>query len=129
VVIYTLSADPSSGFRRGAAVVSRNRLARYEKEPSVKDDPTIAAIAALLHQVGEVHHIVFADTDGNDDDWATFYSDWLLAHSTLPSLLGERPIRSHLTRDLVDLDEEYATEKRAEQWPVWYAARLAQKYG
>ena len=30
-------------------------------------------IARILHQAGEVHHIVFADTDGNDDDWATFY--------------------------------------------------------
>jgi hypothetical protein len=29
-------------------------------------------IAELLHQVGEVHHVVFAGTHGNDDDWATF---------------------------------------------------------
>ncbi len=95
----------------------------------MKDDPTIASIAALLDRAGEVHHMVFADTDGNDDDWATFYSDWLLAHSALPTLIGERPIRSHLTRDLVNLDEEYAAAKPAEKWPVWYAARLAEKYG
>jgi hypothetical protein len=25
-------------------------------------------IADLLHQVGETHHVVFWDTDGNDED-------------------------------------------------------------
>ncbi len=86
-------------------------------------------IAALLHQVGEVHHVVFADTDGNDDDWATFYSDWLLAHSELPRLLGRRPIRSHLTRDLVELDEAYTKQKPPQAWPAWYAQHLIEAYG
>jgi hypothetical protein len=85
-------------------------------------------IAELLHQAGEVHHMVFADTDGNDDDWATFYSDWLLAHSKVPQLLAHRPIRSHLTRDLVELDEQYTRQNPPEPWPAWYAARLIAKY-
>lgn len=92
--------------------------------------PDIAAkIAELLHQAGDVHHQVFADTDGSDDDWATFYSEWLLAHSKLPQLLGRRPVRSHLTRDLVELDEEYSAAKPSASWPDWYAQRLIQKYG
>jgi len=91
-------------------------------------DDAATKIGALLHQVGETHHIVFSDTDGNDDDWATFYSDWLLAHSELPRLLGHRPIRSHLTRDLVELDEQYAAASPPEPWPNWYAARLIAKY-
>jgi hypothetical protein len=86
-------------------------------------------IAQLLHQVGETHHIVFADTDGNDDDWATFYSDWLLAHSDLPKILGRRPVRSHLTRDLVELDEQYTKNAPAQPWPAWYAERLMMRYG
>jgi hypothetical protein len=85
-------------------------------------------IAELLHQVGEVHHTVFADTDGNDDDWATFYSDWLLAHSDLPKLLARRPVRSHLTRDLVELDEEYTKLGPSQPWSAWYADRLVAKY-
>jgi hypothetical protein len=85
-------------------------------------------IAELLYQAGEVHHTVFADTDGNDDDWATFYSDWLLAHSDLPRLLAKRPVRSHLTRDLVELDEEYAKQSPSDPWPTWYAQRLVAKY-
>jgi hypothetical protein len=85
-------------------------------------------LAELLHQVGEVHHTVFADTDGNDDDWATFYSDWLLAHSDLPKLLARRPVRSHLTRDLVELDEEYTKLGPSQPWSAWYADRLVAKY-
>jgi hypothetical protein len=85
-------------------------------------------IAELLREVGEIHHVVFSDTDGNDDDWATFYSDWLLAHSELPQLLARRPIRSHLTRDLVELDEAYASSSPSQPWPAWYAERLVTKY-
>lgn len=91
-------------------------------------DDTATTIAQLLQQVGEVHHLVFADTDGNDEDWATFYSDWLLAHSKLPSLLARRPIRSHLTRDLVALDEAYAAAAPSQAWPAWYAQRLIAQY-
>jgi NAD(P)H-hydrate epimerase len=93
-----------------------------------KTDDRLAQIAELLHQAGEIHHGYFADTDGADDDWATFYSDWLLAHSALPSLLGRRPIRSHLTRDLVDCDERYSAQNSSEPWPRWYARELAERY-
>jgi hypothetical protein len=94
----------------------------------LNDDAT-TRIAELLHQAGETHHIVFSDTDGNDDDWATFYSDWLLAHSDLPKLLARRPVRSHLTRDLVELDEQYTKAAPAQPWPSWYAERLVKTYG
>jgi NAD(P)H-hydrate epimerase len=87
-------------------------------------DDAISKIAALLQQVGEVHHTVFADTEGADDDWATFYSDWLLHHSDFSKLLGRTPVRSHLTRDLVELDERYTKERHAEAWPQWYASQL-----
>ncbi|HEX3368544.1 MAG TPA: hypothetical protein VHS56_03130 [Candidatus Cybelea sp.] len=89
----------------------------------MNDDAT-TKIAALLTKVGDVHHMVFADTDGSDDDWATFYSDWLLNHSELSKLLGKRPVRSHLTRDLVNLDEEYSKQNPSDPWPQWYAQRL-----
>jgi hypothetical protein len=91
-------------------------------------DETNTKVAALLQQVGEIHHMVFADTDGNDDDWASFYSDWLLTHSALPALLGKRPVRSHLTRDLVELDEQFGASSPSDPWPAWYATRLITKY-
>ncbi|HTD34827.1 MAG TPA: hypothetical protein VK665_14255 [Candidatus Elarobacter sp.] len=92
-------------------------------------DDRIRQIADLLHDAGEIHHAVFKDTDGADDDWATFYSDWLLAHSPLGTLLGRRPVRSHLTRDLVVCDERYGDSGEDEPWPRWYARRLIEVYG
>jgi hypothetical protein len=47
-----------------------------------------AEIADLLHEAGETHHIVYKIVDGNDDDWASWYSDWLIRLSRLPQLLG-----------------------------------------
>jgi NAD(P)H-hydrate epimerase len=92
-------------------------------------DDRVQQIADLLHEAGEIHHGYFADTDGADDDWATFYSDWLLTRTKLPALLGRRPVRSHLTRDLVVCDEEYTVQTPGEPWPRWYAMRLIEKYG
>jgi hypothetical protein len=45
----------------------------------------------LLHEAGETHHIVFRLVDGVDDDWASWYSEWLIDHSELPEILGTRP--------------------------------------
>jgi hypothetical protein len=82
-------------------------------------------IAALLAEVSETHHTVFRITDGVDDDWATFYADWLVRLSELPDLLGRRPVRSELTYLLVKLDKDYGEQAPGEAWPRWYAARLA----
>ena len=86
-------------------------------------------IAALLHEAGEVHHVYYADVDGNDDDWATFYSEWLLARTKFGGMFARHPVRSALTRDLVALDEEYQAAGATDPWPGWYAAKLIQKYG
>lgn len=91
-------------------------------------DDTAAKLAELVNKAGEIHHMVFSDTDGGDDDWATFYADWLLTHGKISELLSKRPIRSHLTRDLVELDEQYTAASPSEPWPNWYAARLMTKY-
>ena len=85
-------------------------------------------IAGLLHQVAETHHVVYADTDGEDADWATFYADWLVAHSQLPDLLDRPPVRSHLTAELVALDREYSSRARETPWEQYYAERLVEKF-
>jgi hypothetical protein len=84
-----------------------------------------AAIAALLQEVAETHHRVFRITDGVDDDWASWYADWLLNLSELPDLFATRPIRSHLVYALVQLDRDYAGITSEVGWPDYYAARLA----
>jgi hypothetical protein len=86
-----------------------------------------ARIADLLHEAAETHHVVYRITDGDDPDWASWYADWLLDLSELPSLLGGRPVRSHLVHALVDLDRAFMAESPAERWEDWYAARLSER--
>jgi hypothetical protein len=92
-------------------------------------DETTNKVAELLHTAGETHHVVFASVDGADDDWATWYSDWLVNLSELPKLLGGAPVRSELTHQLVSLEKEYSTEKPVVPWEQYYAARLVERLG
>src|SRR5262249_28376806 len=62
---------------------------------------TTEQIGRLLHEAGETHHHVFRIVDGADEDWASWYYDWLINLSELPSLLGTKPVRSELTYLLV----------------------------
>jgi hypothetical protein len=87
------------------------------------------AIADLLHEAAETHHVVYRIVDGDDPDWASWYADWLLTLSELPQLLGATPVRSHLVHALVELDREYADEPRDERWEDWYAERLLEGFG
>jgi hypothetical protein len=87
------------------------------------------AVADLLHEASETHHVVYRIVDGDDPDWASWYADWLLALSELPQLLGSAPVRSHLVHALVQLDRDYAAEAREERWEDWYAERLLAEFG
>src|SRR6267143_5443079 len=53
-------------------------------------------VSGLLHEAGETHHQVFRIVDGADDDWASWYAQWLIDLSELPDLLGGRPVRSEV---------------------------------
>lgn len=89
----------------------------------------VSRVSELLHEAAETHHTVYRITDGDDPDWASWYADWLLGLSELPTLLAKRPVRSHLVHALVDLDREYTSAERGERWEDWYAARLAERFG
>ena len=73
-------------------------------------------IADLLHEAAETHHRVYRITDGTDPDWASWYADWLIGHSELPTLLGAEPVRSELVYVLVLLDKEYTKQQTAQPW-------------
>jgi hypothetical protein len=87
---------------------------------------TDARIAELLEEAGATHHRVYRITEGDDPDWASWYSDWLINLSELPDLLATRPIRSHLVHALVQLERDYAHEAPQDPWPQYYARRLPQ---
>jgi len=44
---------------------------------------SIEPIAGLLHEAAELHYQVYRIVDGNDDDWASWYADWLINLSEL----------------------------------------------
>ncbi|MFL5767851.1 MAG: hypothetical protein ACJ758_08425 [Actinomycetota bacterium] len=92
-------------------------------------EETPRKLSELLHEAGETHHAVFRIVDGADDDWATWYADWLVNHSELPALLGATPVRSELTFQLVSLGKEYAEADPGEPWEDYYAARLIERLG
>ena len=90
-------------------------------------EPT-ASVRDLLHEAAETHHQVYRITDGADDDWASWYADWLIRLSELPTLLARRPVRSELTYQLVQLDREYSGDS-GQPWEDFYAERLVKAFG
>jgi hypothetical protein len=87
-------------------------------------DEQTTQLSVLLHQAAETHHQVFAISDGEDPDWATWYADWLVNLSRFCDLVGAKPPRSEVTYLLVGLDKEYAETGSTEAWEDFYAARL-----
>ncbi len=85
-------------------------------------------VGELLHEAAETHHQVFRITDGADDDWASWYAEWLVTLSELPELLGVKVVRSELTYMLVRLDKEYTERRLAERWEGYYARELVRHF-
>ena len=83
-------------------------------------------IENLLREAGKAHHVVYRITDGDDADWASWYADWLLTLSELPSLLARVPPRSHLVHALVELEREFSG---GEGWQAAYARGLVHRFG
>jgi hypothetical protein len=40
-------------------------------------DERSTKVSELLHEAAETHHQVFRISDGADDDWASWYAQWL----------------------------------------------------
>jgi hypothetical protein len=96
----------------------------YDRERRM--EATTAKVSELLHEVAETHHRVFRISDGADDDWASWYSQWLTTLSELPEILGAKPVRSELTYLLVRLDKEYLDRRPAEAWERYYAREIVE---
>jgi hypothetical protein len=87
-------------------------------------DETPDRVAAVLREAADTHHRVYRIVDGEDDDWASWYADWLLGLSELPDLLGMRPVRSELVYMLVRLGKEYGDRAPDAAWEDYYAVGL-----
>jgi hypothetical protein len=85
-------------------------------------------VSELLHEAAETHHRVFRITDGADDDWASWYAQWLVTLSELPELLGGTVVRSELTWLLVGLDRQYTERRPDQRWEDFYAEELLRHF-
>jgi hypothetical protein len=92
-------------------------------------DERTQRVSDLLHEAGEVHHVVYRISDGADDDWASFYADWLIDHSELPETLGRTPTRSHLVHELVESERAFAAAEAQARWQDFYADRIVDRFG
>jgi hypothetical protein len=81
-------------------------------------------LSELLQEAAETHHIVYRITDGTDEDWASWYSDWLTRLSELPAILGRDVVRSELTYLLVKLDRDQRQQAPDQPWQGFYARGL-----
>jgi hypothetical protein len=63
-----------------------------------------------------------------NDDWASWYADWLINLSELPQILGKKPLRSELVYLLVKLDKDYTAEKPDERWEDYYARAVVDHF-
>ena len=88
----------------------------------------ITKVAQLLHEAAETHHVVYRIVDGADDDWASWYGDWLVRLSELPQLLGSPLVRSEVVYLLVRLDKEYVERAPAEAWETYYARAIVEHF-
>jgi hypothetical protein len=91
-------------------------------------DERTQRVSKLLHEAGGAHHVVYRITDGADDDWASFYADWLIDHSELPETLGGAPTRSHLVHELVESERTFAETTPDSSWEDFYAERIAARF-
>ena len=92
------------------------------------DDRT-TRVSELLHEAAEVHHVVYRITSGADDDWASFYADWLIDHSELPETLGGAPSRSQLVHELVECERAFEETAPDSPWEDFYAERIVGRFG
>lgn len=92
-------------------------------------DATTREVSDLLHEAAEIHHRVYRIVDGIDEDWASWYADWLVNLSELPELLEAEPVRSELVYLLVGLDKRYTAENPVEGWEAYYARHIVDHFG
>lgn len=70
------------------------------------------AIAALLHQTAEDHHVAYKETDGIDPDWSIWYAGHLLKNG-FEQLLDAKLLKSDLIYLIVLADKQQMSEAPA----------------
>lgn len=81
----------------------------------------------LFAETGHAHHEAFADVDGADADWPSWYAQHM--HRRLGTLLHAEFTRSELIYLLVLADRELARHAPGAEWTGFYARFFVERYG
>src|SRR5262249_51228921 len=98
------------------------------RTPLATMEARMTRVAELLREAAETHHVVYRIVDGADDDWASWYGDWLVRLSELPQVLGAAPVRSERVYLLVGSEKEYVQRRPAEAWETYYARAILEHF-
>lgn len=85
------------------------------------------ALAALLHQTAEDHHVAYKETDGVDPDWSIWYAEHLLENG-IEQLLDAKLLKSDLIYLLVLVDKQQMSEAPGAHWENYYADFFVNRY-
>lgn len=85
------------------------------------------ALAALLHQTAEDHHVAYKETDGVDPDWSIWYARHLLENG-VEQLLDAKLLMSDLIYLLVLADKQQMSEAPGAHWENYYADFFVSHY-
>src|SRR5215470_7707599 len=87
----------------------------------------VTALAELLHQTAEDHHVAYKETDGVDPDWSIWYAGHLLANG-IEQLLDAKLLKSDLIYLLVLVDKQQMSEAPGARWENYYADFFVNRY-
>lgn len=76
-------------------------------------------LAKLLVSTGHAHHAAYAEADGVDPEWASWYAPHL--QTLVGDGLGRKVTRSELIYLLVRADREHSASDGEVAWPGFYA--------
>jgi hypothetical protein len=83
-------------------------------------------LTVLFEQAGKAHHEAFAATNGTDDEWSSWYADYLL--DKLPPLLNANLTKTELAESLTQLSKDHPLNAPATPWPRYYADFFVDHY-
>ena len=95
------------------------------------EEPTfgsrVSALADLLRQTAEDHHVAYKETDGVDPDWSIWYAGHLLEQG-LEKMLDAALLKSDLIYLLVLADKTRSLDAPGAKWERYYADFLLRRY-
>lgn len=79
----------------------------------------IEKLAELLQQTSEAHREAYAESDGADPEWATWFAGQLA--EGFNALLGSELSESRIAGLLTEAEQEHLMTAPGREWPGYYA--------